>query len=140
MELSIAALEEIEAFAPARPEKREIEWTVKKNGKVKQHKAIVYVRRLSFATLSSETMTPNLRDNVMAARIASSIVDKNNKPIFTAADLAGNDSRGPICESLGLALLAVVAEVNDLGGEIKNSPPPNPSGTSSSSPESVAEQ
>lgn len=140
MELSIAALEELGAFAPAQPEKREIEWSTAVDGKVKKHKAIVYVRRLSFATLSSETMTPNFRDNVMAARIAASVVDKHNKPIFTAADLVGNETRGPICQSLGMALLAVVAEVNDLAGEVKNSPPPNPSGTSSSSPESAAEQ
>ncbi|WP_423186775.1 phage tail assembly chaperone family protein, TAC [Alishewanella sp. d11] len=136
MELSIAALEELGAFAPARPEKREIEWT----SDSKTHKAIVYVRKLSFATLSTETMTPNFRDNVMAARIAASIVDKDNKPIFSAADLVGNETRGPICQSLGMALLAAVAEVNNLAGEIKNSPPPNPSGTSSFSQESVAEQ
>ncbi len=140
MELNISSLEELGAFTPVRPEKREIEWAVIKDGKPKKHKAIVYVRRLSFATLSSETMTPNFRDNVMAARLAASIVDKDNKQIFTAEDLVGNDTRGPICQSLGMALLAVVAEVNDLAGEAKNSPPPNPSGTSSSSPESAAEQ
>lgn len=140
MELSISSLEELGAFAPARPEKREIEWTVVNNGITKKHKATVYVRKLSFATLTTESMSPNYRDNIVAARIAASVVDSNNKPIFTAADLIGNTERGPICESLGLALMAVVSEVNYLGEDTKNSPPPNPSGTSSSSPESAAEQ
>lgn len=140
MELSIAALEELGAFAPARPEKREIEWVTTTAGETKKHKATVYVRKLSFATLTTESMSPNYRDNVVAARIAASIVDASNKPIFTAADLIGNGERGPICESLGLALMAVVSDVNDMGAEPKNLPPPNPSGTSSPSPESAAEQ
>ena len=112
MELSIATLEELGAFAPARPEKREIVWHTKKDGETVKHTANVYVRKLSFATLSTESVSPNYRDNVLAARIAASIVDSNGKPVFTAADLVGNETRGPICESLGMALLAVVAETN----------------------------
>lgn len=140
MELNIATLEELGAFAPARPEKREIQWVSTASGESKLHKATVYVRKLSFATLSTEAMSPNFKDNVMAARIAASIVSKDNKPIFTAADLVGNESRGPICQSLGMALLSVVAEVNQLDGEVKNSQPPSPFGTNSSLPESAAEQ
>lgn len=140
MELSIASLEELGAFAPALPEKREITWHTDAKGKAKTHKATVYVRKLSFATLSAESMSQNYQDNVLAARIAASIVDKAGKPIFKASDLIGSEERGPICQSLGMALLSVVADVNNFKGELKNSPPSTPSGTNSCSPELAAEQ
>ncbi|MEN3158296.1 phage tail assembly chaperone family protein, TAC [Alkalimonas sp. NCh-2] len=141
MEFSMQALEEAGAFMPARPEKREIEWFVmKEDGSKKDFKATIYVRKLSFATLSAESMSMNYRDNVIAARIAASVVDAKGKPVFTADDLIGNEERGPICESLGLALLKAVAEVNNLKGEEKNSQPPMKSGTKSCSPASAAKR
>jgi hypothetical protein len=54
-------------------------------------------------------------------------------------DIMGNDKHGPICESLGMALLAAIWDVNGLGKkpDPKQSATTTSSGASLSLPESV---
>ncbi|MCB5226200.1 phage tail assembly chaperone family protein, TAC [Alishewanella sp. 16-MA] len=112
MELSLKVIEDAGGFAPAQPEMREINWQVTQNGKLQEYSATAYIRKKSFATVSMESQAANARSDVVAARIASSVVDANNKPVFTVQDITGSDVRGPMCESLTLALLSAIADVN----------------------------
>lgn len=139
------------SFTAAAPVQREIKWYVTdEEGNEKEFSAIVYVRKKSFATVNTEARF-QANDGVMVARICASIVNEQGQPLFTPEDLMGNAGReleegevehGPICESLGMALLAAIWEVNGLSKK----PDPKPSqtkkssGASSSSPESAAEQ
>lgn len=133
MELSLKAIEDAGGFAPAQPEKREITWQVTKDGQMQEFTATAYIRKKSFATVSMESQALNAKADVVAARIASSIVDANNNPVFTVQDISGTAERGPMCESLTLALLAAIAEVNGYATKAeenaeKNLPPPMNSG------------
>lgn len=114
MELSISSIQEAGGFAPARPEKREVTWHVVKDGEPVEYTATVYIRKKSFNTVSIESQAFNARADIVAARIASSVVDSKGKPIFTTEDITGTEERGPLCESLALALLGAIAEVNGL--------------------------
>ena len=139
------------SFTAAAPVQREIKWHVTDDdGHEKEFSAIIYVRKKSFATVNTEAKF-QANDGVMVARICTSIVDEHGKPLFTPEDLMGNSGRelaedevehGPICESLGMALLAAIWEVNGLSKK------PDPklllkktnSGANSSSPESAEKQ
>jgi hypothetical protein len=139
------------SFTAAAPVQREIKWHVTDDdGHEKEFSAIVYVRKKSFATVNTEAKF-QANDGVMVARICASIVNEQGQPLFTPEDLMGNSGRelaedevehGPICESLGMALLAAIWEVNGLAKK------PDPkllqtktnSGANSSSQESAAEQ
>lgn len=139
------------SFTAAAPVQREIKWFVTdEDGKEQELSATVFIRKKSFATVNSEAKF-QADDGVMVARICASIVDEHGQPLFTPEDLMGNAGRelaedeqehGPICESLGMALLAAIWEVNGLSKK----PDPKPSrkktnsGVNSSSPELAAKQ
>lgn len=139
------------SFTAAAPVQREIKWYVTDDeGNEKELSAIVFVRKKSFATVNTEAKF-QANDGVMVARICASIVNEQGQPLFTQEDLMGNSGReladdevehGPICESLGMALLAAIWEVNGLAKkpDPKLSQTKTNSGANSSSPESAAEQ
>jgi hypothetical protein len=130
------------SYATLQPERREIKWYVlDEEGNEKDVSAVVYVRKRSFATISAEAKF-SANDSQLAARIVSSIVDDEGQPIFTLEDIMGNDEHGPICESLGMALLAAIWDVNGLSKkpDPKQSATTTSSGASLSSPESVEAQ
>jgi len=130
------------SYAKLRPESREINWYVLgEDGEEQNLSAFVYVRKKSFATISAEAKF-SANDSQLAARIVSSIVDDEGQPIFTLEDIMGNDEHGPICESLGMALLAAIWDVNGLSKkpDPKQSATTTSSGASLSSPESVEAQ
>lgn len=121
MELSLDLLKEAGAFAPAKPEQTEINWTAVDGT---EHKATVHVVKKSFATAAREIQNhagTGFGEH-MAGRIAASIVDANGKPIFTTGDVLGNDDHGPMCDSLGWALIDAINRVNGFSAE----PDPKP--------------
>lgn len=116
--LSKEMLASSQSFTPAAPVRREISWFVTDaDGQEKQFSAIVFVRTKSFATVSAEAKFV-ATDGVMASRICASIVDETGQPLFEPADIMGRPDteeqpgHGPICESLGMALLNAIWEVN----------------------------
>ncbi|POC08112.1 hypothetical protein CRN61_17930 [Vibrio vulnificus] len=111
-QLSIEMLKQSGAFAPAKPERREIKWLTDSGDLCE---AIVHVRKKSFITLIEESRTANDSALTMAARISSSIVDEAGNPIFKIEDILGNQEHGPICESLSMSLLSAIYEVNGIG-------------------------
>ncbi|HBP1136138.1 phage tail assembly chaperone family protein, TAC [Pseudomonas aeruginosa] len=112
MQLSISNLATIGAFTGA-PVEREITW---KQGD-KEVTATVYVKPLSYSTAVSDLLAMNGKVDGIAGRIAASIVDEKGKPVFTPADITGeaDPSRGALDGNLTIALLTVIAEVNNLG-------------------------
>lgn len=116
------------SYAKLLPEQREIQWyVVNEEGVEQELSAVVFVRKKSFATISAEAKF-SANDSQLAARIVSSIVDEEGRPVFTIEDIMGNDEHGPICESLGMALLAAIWDVNGMGKK----PDPKPSATTTS--------
>lgn len=134
-QLSIEMLKQSGAFAPAKPERREIKWLTDSGDLCE---AVVHVRKKSFITLIEESRTANDSALTMAARISSSIVDEAGNPIFKIEDVLGNEEHGPICESLSMALLSAIYEVNGIGekADPKRSSQSLNSGTNLSLPES----
>ena len=132
MELSVASLIQSGSYSPAKPERREISW---KNSNGETNKAVVFIRKESFATAQAEARNYNLGVDWLTSRIVSSIVDEHGKPLFEVDDILGNDAHGPICDSLGYALIGAINEVNGFGlkPDPKALPPTTNSGTNSSS-------
>lgn len=127
------------SYAKLQPERREIKWfVIDEEGHEQELSAVVYVRKRSFATISAEAKFV-ANDSQLAGRIVSSLVDEEGRPAFTLEDIMGNDDHGPICESLGMALLAAIWDVNGLGKkpDPKQSATTTSSGASLSLPESV---
>lgn len=91
--------------------KKEISW-VSTEG-VRQT-ADVWVRLASYSTITHTWKAAEENQEYLAARIATMICDENGAPIFTAGDVLGtaDPSRGPICETLFLALIGAVNEAN----------------------------
>ena len=111
MILSIDNLEQMGAFCGA-PVCKEIKW---KQGK-EEHTATVYVRRLSYHSTVAELLAFSGHKDAIAGRIAACICDEAGKPVFTPADITGvGKDRGPLNSELTMALLKVIAEVNNLG-------------------------
>lgn len=132
MELSVASLIQSGSYSPAKPELREISW-INPNGETCI--ASVFIRKKSFATANIEANNYHSGIDSLTSRIVSSIVDESGKPLFEIDDILGNDAHGPICDSLGMALIGAINEVNGLGlkPDPKALPPTTNSGTSSSS-------
>ncbi|WP_273823020.1 phage tail assembly chaperone family protein, TAC [Pseudomonas asplenii] len=132
MELSIASLAAAGAFAPP-PVKKEITWH--SNGTTQT--ATIYVAHESFISVTERWGAQHLGGDVTAQRIASCIVDKDGKPVFTQADIVGNPQtgHGPLCAELTIVLLAAIGDVNSVQEAAleKKSSPRKSSGTSSSS-------
>lgn len=136
MELSIAALAAAGAFAAA-PVKKEITW----HSDGKPQTATVYVAHESFISITQRWDAQNQGADITAQRIASCIVDKDGKPVFSLADIVGGPEtgHGPLCAELSIVLLAAIGDVNKVpeGALEKKSNPRKSSGTSSSSRASV---
>ena len=113
-ELSIDGLTKMGAFTGA-PIKKTITW--KKDDD--EHSAIVHVRMLSYhSTVAELNAFSDEQSDAVAGRIAACICDAEGKPVFTPEDITGeaDPERGPLDGALTIALLTVIAEVNNLGG------------------------
>ncbi|TVL22736.1 hypothetical protein AYI92_03040 [Shewanella xiamenensis] len=138
MELSVANLLKTGSYSPAKPERREISWV---NPEGVTCTAFVYIRKKSFATANIEANNYNNGIDSLTSRIVSSVVDESGKPLFEIDDILGNVAHGPICDSLGMALIGAINEVNGIGlkPDPETLPPTQNSGTSSCSQESADE-
>lgn len=119
--LSIKDLVDTGAFAGT-PERREIKWA---NINGDDQEAVVWVRKASYHTITQTWKAAADNQEHLAARIATMICDEEGGPIFTTGDVLGTADpvRGPICDTLFLALVTAVNEVNGLGpGAAKTSP------------------
>ncbi|CAI3796040.1 phage tail assembly chaperone family protein, TAC [Rheinheimera sp. MM224] len=139
MELTLQTLQEAGAFTPAQPVKQEISWV---NDKGETVTCDTYIRLKSYATVVQESLHHNQGIDAVAAKIAASVVDQNNKTVFSAADIVGSAERGPICSGLTFALLGAISKANGVGesADPKSLVPTKNSGQTLSSPESAAEQ
>ena len=136
MKLNIETLSSVGAFT-GRPVEREIQWL---QGK-KKIKATVFVRPLGYLTAVNDVLSATGRVETYAGRIAASICDEEGRPVFSVADITGDadPERGALDGNLTVALMMVIAEVNNLG-KTMSSPTSTSSGTNSSSPASAEEQ
>lgn len=91
--------------------KREITWH---NTDGEEQKADIWVRLASYHTITNTWKAAEGNQEHLAARIATMVCDEEGAPIFTTADILGtaDASRGPICDTLFLALISAVNEVN----------------------------
>lgn len=91
--------------------KRAIEW-VNLNGE--PVKFDVWIRLASYHTVTNTWKAAEGNQEHLAARIATMVCDSEGAPIFTTADVLGtaDPSRGPICDTLFLALITAVNEAN----------------------------
>lgn len=125
MALNLKDLVEKGAFVSASEPtvKREIVWH---NVDGEEQKADIWVRRASYHTITSTWKAAEGNQEHLAARIATMVCDEDGAPIFTTGDVLGtaDPSRGPICDTLFLALITAVNEVNS--GKPK---PPTTSGS-----------
>ena len=128
MTLDLAAVLEAGAFT-GRPVKREIEWF--SGGET--HTAHVFVRSLSYADTVADIKAANDDEDLIgASRIARCICDSEGNPVFEVSDVTGvydngdpvmwlnpktndDEPRGGMCNSLVIALLDAIGQVNDLG-------------------------
>lgn len=112
MILSVDNLKTIGAFSGA-PMEKEIKW---RQG-AEEHTATVFIRPLSYRSTVADLQALNENKDQLAARIAASVCDAEGKPIFTADDITGDadPERGALDGNLTMALLAVIAEVNNMG-------------------------
>ena len=103
--------------------KREITWH---NVDGEEQKADIWVRRASYHTITHTWKAAEGNQEHLAARIATMVCDEDGAPIFTVGDVLGtaDPSRGAICDTLFLALITAVNEVNS--GKQK---PPTKSGS-----------
>lgn len=91
--------------------KREIKWH---NVDGEEQKADIWVRLASYHTITNTWKAAEGNQEHLAARIATMVCDEDGAPIFTTADVLGtaDPSRGPICDTLFLALITAVNEAN----------------------------
>jgi len=91
--------------------KREISWH---NTEGVEQKADVWVRLASYHTVTNTWKAAEGNQEHLAARIATMVCDEDGAPIFTTGDILGtaDPSRGPICDTLFLALITAVNEAN----------------------------
>ena len=130
MKLSINGLKEMGAFT-GRPVEREIKWL--QGGK--ELMATVFVRPLGYRTAINDVLSATGKVESYAGRIAASICDEDGRPVFTVDDITGDadPERGALDGNLTVALMVVIAEVNNMG-KTMSSPTPTSSGTNSPSP------
>jgi hypothetical protein len=132
MDLSIASLKAAGAFI-APPVKKEVTWH--SNGVAQT--ATVYVLQESFISLTQSWQAHDSGGDLAAQRIASNIVDKDGKPVFTVDDIVGTSEtgHGALCAELAIVLLAAITEANKVPEAVleKKSNPRKSSGTKSPS-------
>ncbi len=112
MDFTIEGLKDLGAFTGA-PVKKEITW---KQGD-DEHKADVYVRRLSYHSTVAELLAFAGESDAVASRISACICDAEGKAVFKPGDITGeaDPERGPLDGPITVALLKVISEVNGLG-------------------------
>ena len=73
----------------------------------------VWVRRASYHTITNTWKAAEGNQEHLAARIAIMICDEDGNPVLSTADVLGtaDPARGPICDTLFLALITAVNEV-----------------------------
>lgn len=73
----------------------------------------VWVRRASYHTITTTWKAAEGNQEHLAARIATMICDEEGNPVFSVGDVLGtaDPARGPICDTLFLALITAVNEV-----------------------------
>lgn len=91
--------------------KREIRWH---NLEGEEQVADIWVRLASYHTITNTWKAAEGHQEHLAARVATMVCDEEGRPIFNAGDILGtaDPSRGPICDTLFLALITAVNEVN----------------------------
>lgn len=110
MKLTLDTLKDAGAFTGA-PVEKEITW---RQGET-ELTATVYVRPLSYLSAISDLRAIVGKADGVAGRIAASICDEDGKPVFTPEDITGeaDPERGALDGNLTMALLSVIAEVNN---------------------------
>lgn len=133
---SIAELQALGAFA-GQPVKRDVTFHV--NGEEKT--LTFYIRKAAYNTVTTQWRPENQGKDAIALRLASYVCDDKGEPVFTVDDITGTAERGPLIETLTIALFATIAEVNGIvdkgDAEKKKS---TSSGTNSSAEESAEGQ
>lgn len=73
----------------------------------------VWVRRASYHTITNTWKAAEGNQEHLAARIATMICDEDGNPVLSTEDVLGtaDPARGPICDTLFLALITAVNEV-----------------------------
>lgn len=91
--------------------KRQITWA---NTEGEEQTADIWVRKASYHTITHAWKQAADNQEHLAARIATMVCDESGGPIFTTGDVLGtaDPSRGAICDTLFLALITAVNEVN----------------------------
>lgn len=139
MELSLETLHAEDSFVSSAPVKKTVTWT---NTKGVEKSAVVFIKKRNFISVTNEFRGANSGDTYFASRIATHVVNSKGQPIFKPGDITGEGENGAICDSLGLALLALISEVNSFDKQADPKPLPltESSGTSLSLPESAEKQ
>ena len=108
--LTLQSLKDSGAFAGA-PVKREIRYQGLDGEEVV---ADIWVRRASYHTITNTWKAAEGNQEHLAARIATMVCDEEGGPILSTADVLGtaDPARGPICDTLFLALITAVNDVN----------------------------
>jgi hypothetical protein len=103
--------------------KREISWH---NIEGEELHAYVYVKRASYHTITNTWRAAEGHQEHLAARIATMVCNEQGVPLFNAGDVLGTSTKGQgaMCDTLFLALITAVNEVNS--GKPK---PPTTSGS-----------
>ena len=132
----ISELQALGAFA-GQPEKRDVTFHV--NGEPKT--LTFYIRKAAYNTVTTQWRPENQGKDAIALRLASYVCDEKGDPVFTVEDITGTAERGPLIETLTIALFTAIGQVNGLtdnGDEEKKES--TSSGTNSSAEESAEEQ
>ncbi|PWU30737.1 hypothetical protein DK254_00360 [Pseudomonas sp. RW407] len=98
------------------PVEKEITWVV--GGK--EHKATVFVRLSSYDRAMREFELQKESNDVLVARIVSSIVDRSGKPVFTSQEQITGDpetGEGKMIDTLFFALLGAINSANGYQAE-----------------------
>lgn len=113
--LSIADLKSASAQVVfcGKPVKESIVWS----DQGEDYSIDVWVRRYSYETAVADLQAISRGDSAQAHRIAKAIVDEDGQPVFSVEDITGEASpeRGPLSQSLTMALLGAIYRVNNLG-------------------------
>lgn len=111
MGMNLKDLVEQGAFVKAPFVKRQITWH---NTEGEELTADICVRLASYHTITNTWKAAEGNQEHLAARIATMVCDEDGGPIFTTADILGTtgiEGRGAMCDTLFLALITAVNEV-----------------------------
>lgn len=111
--MDIKELQSKGAFAPAEIVEKEVTFY---NGE-EDITFTAHIRPLSYKTAAAEIASATQSQEALAARIASTVCDKDSSPVFSVGDITGeaDPERGPLTSELTMALLTAIGEVSGLG-------------------------